>query len=66
MISVPSTNSTVSPTKPLRSRRQCPVPEFTVEVPELDDAAIEAIAQLLVGMLDDERTPGGEWPPGNL
>jgi hypothetical protein len=34
----------------------------------LDDAAIERLADVLVSMLDqlepDERTPGGEVPPG--
>ncbi len=30
--------------------KQQTTPAFTVEIPELDDAAIEAIAELLVGM----------------
>lgn len=35
-------------------------PAFTVEIPELDDAAIEAIAELLVGMVcDSEQNNAG-------
>lgn len=33
-------------------------PPFHVEVPELDDAAIEAIAQLLVSMLEEHDRGG--------
>jgi hypothetical protein len=40
---------------------------FKVEIPEIDDAAIERLAELFVSLLDtleqDERTPGGEVPP---
>ncbi len=47
-------------------------PPFTVEIPELDDAAIEKLAELFLPLLDqfekqdrNKRTPGGEVPPGN-
>ncbi len=32
--------------------RQSPVPAFRVEIPELDDAQIKALAQVLVTMLE--------------
>jgi hypothetical protein len=44
-------------------------PQFAVEIPELDEAAIERLADVLVSMLDqlqhDERLAGGEVPPEN-
>ena len=47
-------------------------PAFTVEIPELDAAAIERLAEAMLPLLEqfehdaaDERTPGGEVPPGN-
>lgn len=54
-------------------------PTFSVEVPELNDASIEAIAELLVRLIDDDgriigldrdpesaadEIPGGKVPPG--
>ena len=56
--------------------RRCVVtaaPPFTVEIPELDDAAIEKLAELFLPLLDqfekqdrNKRTPGGEVPTGRL
>ena len=67
MISIPSTNS-AGPRATLRpSRSQRTAPAFTVEIPELDDAAIEQLAEVFVLMLDtfeQDETPGGEVPPG--
>ncbi len=43
-------------------------PAFTVEIPELDDVAIERLAAVFVSMLntfEKDETPGGEVPPGN-
>jgi hypothetical protein len=69
MISIPSTH-TAGPRATLRpSRSQRAAPAFTVEIPELDDAAIDRLAEVLISMLDtlehEERTPGGAVPTGN-
>jgi hypothetical protein len=69
MISTPSTVNAAASTRSRRSRGQRSAPAFTVEIPELNDAAIERLAEVLVSMLDtferDERLAGGEVPPGN-
>jgi hypothetical protein len=40
-------------------------PTFTVEIPELDDDRIEAIAELLVRLIDDDgRIIGLDCEPG--
>jgi hypothetical protein len=70
MISTPSTVNAAASNRSRRSRGQRSAPAFTVEIPELDDDAIERLAEVLVSMLDtfeqDEKTPGGEVPPGRI
>jgi hypothetical protein len=68
MTPIPSTSGAATPTKPRYGRGKRPMPEFSVEIPELDDAAIERLAEVFVSMLDtfeqeQTDTPGGEVPP---
>jgi hypothetical protein len=62
-------NRTSTARRTARAGQHRAAPQFTVEIPELDDAAIERLADVLVSMLDqfehDERISGGEVPPGN-